>query len=300
MKQFHLATLLFVVGISIVPAWTQVPNFPAIPSQGSGNKADQYLLSGAQLYFQQDYDLAIQALNEALKLNPKLTPALLQRGLAYMAKGDKESAVKDYRAVIKIDPRGADAAKAHFYQLQILQEKGDLDGALAEIEKVRKIMPNQVEVYLTRGRLRKAKGNLDGALADFDKAISLAPRNAAAFDGRGQVRKSKGDLDGAIDDFTKALEMNIRQASYMVHRSEARMAKGDIDGALADCNHALVPGWDPNYAPGYVLRGILKLAKGQDAEAQADFDNAISIDPALAKAVDEAKAKSRKSPEIKK
>ncbi|MGA2262897.1 MAG: tetratricopeptide repeat protein [Acidobacteriota bacterium] len=267
-------------------------------SQRAAGSPDSYMAAATRFYVDGEFDLAIESYSQALKIAPKFTEALLGRGLAYKGKGDIDNAIKDFRAIVRIDPRGKDAYTAHLIQREIFQMKGDLKSALAELDRAVAIRPNDGSIYGARGALKLAIGDLNGALLDLDKAAALAPNDSFVFDNRGLARTAKGNLEGAIEDFSQAMKLNFRQPSFMVHRGDAKLAKGDTEGALADYDQALK--WDRGYAPGHVQRGLLKLAQGQEAEAQAEFEFALKLKPSLAKTIDEAKAKIRKDPEVKK
>ena len=52
----------------------------------------------------EDYDRAIQDLNEALRLKPDYPIAFVGRGVAYERSGKHEAAIQDYTEAIKIKP----------------------------------------------------------------------------------------------------------------------------------------------------------------------------------------------------
>jgi Flp pilus assembly protein TadD len=57
--------------------------------------AQTRLDNGKRLFDQQNYDGAIQELNEAIRLNPNLAEAFAFRGMSYSSKGDKDRALSD-------------------------------------------------------------------------------------------------------------------------------------------------------------------------------------------------------------
>jgi tetratricopeptide (TPR) repeat protein len=249
------------------------------PRFSTAQTAEQYVAQAVQFYAQQDWNKAIETYSKALMKEPKRTDALLGRGLSYMAKGQADLALKDYRAVIKIDPKGDDAFNAHMIQREMLERKGDLNGALAEVKLALAIKPDDAGAYIARAKLLESKGDLKGALADCNKAISLRPRAFGVYDLRGRIKNAMGDLDGAIADFDKALELNPRQPPLITHRGEAKKKKGDDIGALADFEQAL--GWNTGYVPALIQRGLMRLEKGDETGAQKDFDKALKKNPSL-------------------
>ena len=62
---------------------------------------------------------------------------------------------------------------------------------------------NSARDYVKRGVTRFSKGDIEGAIADLNKALELNPRFAEAHFNRGKARRAKGELDGAIEDFEK-------------------------------------------------------------------------------------------------
>jgi tetratricopeptide (TPR) repeat protein len=162
---------------------------------------------------------------------------------------------------------------------------------------------------INRGIEKEEKGDLDGAIADFSRAIELDPKAVCAYFNRAYAKDEKGvDPGGIISDLTRAIELSPKDfdsicdnrfgaAPVYRTRAVARIKKGDIDGAIADCNHAieLVP--SNNY--GYYDRGIAKKTKGDLDGAIDDFTSAIEISPDWADAYKErAEAKQAKDDAI--
>jgi tetratricopeptide (TPR) repeat protein len=94
----------------------------------------------------------------------------LERGAAWMAKGEIERAIADYDLAITFDPRSAPA-------------------------------------YYNRAVARENKGDLAWAVSDYDQAIRLNPRYADAYINRVIVRCKPGEFDAAINDFSRAIRM---------------------------------------------------------------------------------------------
>lgn len=93
--------------------------------------------------------------------------------------------------------------------------------------------------YNNRGLAKQDKGDLEGAIADYNRALELNPRYAPAYNNRASAKHDTGDLDGAIADLNRALELDPRDAAAYSNRAAAKGKKGDLDGAIADLNLAL-------------------------------------------------------------
>jgi tetratricopeptide (TPR) repeat protein len=72
--------------------------------------AAAYNERGLVWYEKKSLDRAIADFNQALKINPNLVDALINRGNALRRKGDLDHAIADFDEAIRIDPN-ADAAR---------------------------------------------------------------------------------------------------------------------------------------------------------------------------------------------
>jgi Flp pilus assembly protein TadD len=144
------------------------------------------------------------------------------------------------------------------------------------------------------------KGDLNGAIAELSEAIKLEPRNADGYVARGNVRYENKDLKGAAADYTLAIQVDA--ANVVAHNNRGVMYYylDDLNAALADYERALK--LDPQYALAYSNRGLIKLLRNDDAGAQRDFDKALELDPsaefAAQQAADIREAKQRRSKAI--
>jgi lipoprotein NlpI len=133
--------------------------------------------------------------------------------------------------------------------------------------------------HYKKGLAKQEKGDLDGAIAEFTKAIELKPDYAQAYAIRGLAEQYKGNLEGAIADFTKAIELkldNPHLAVVFYSRGLARQYKGDRDGTMADSTKAIE--LKPDYAQAHFCRGCLYYDLRNFPLGLVDFRKAIELD----------------------
>jgi tetratricopeptide (TPR) repeat protein len=75
--------------------------------------------------------------------------------------------------------------------------------------------------YGDRGRARLARGDLSGAIADLDRAILLNPNFAVAYNNRCLTYSGLKDYDRAIADCDQAIKLNPNLAAAFVNRCNA-------------------------------------------------------------------------------
>ena len=89
------------------------------------------------------------------------------------------------------------------------------------------------DAALRRGTASRARGDLAGALADLDRACALAPGNAACFAARADVHEGLEQPDAALADLDTALRLDPALASARLRRAWLRH-DDKPDAALAD------------------------------------------------------------------
>ena len=148
--------------------------------------------------------------------------------------------------------------------------KGDLDGAMADYNRVIALKPKDPEAYKLRGDDKEKKHDFDGGIAtDFDIAISLDDKSADAYMSRAVLKREKGDLDGAMADFGKAIDLCV---SYAPRGQESSDAKGAPTGSSQ---------WERQTLAYYSAVGLANIeqSKGELKSALADFSRAITFRP---------------------
>ena len=242
-------------------------------------KADDFLVQAADKYGKGDYRGAILAYDEAIRLNPNNSEALLYRGATYHALGDKQGAIADFNQALNINPS---LYEAYYNRGNARSALGDKQGAIDDFNLAIKFNPNYALAYNNRGIVRKDLGDKQGAIDDYTLAIKFNPNYALAYYNRGIVRDDLGDKPGAIDDYTQAIKINPNYAEAFNNRGLVRKDLGDKQGAIDDYNLAIKI--NPNDAEAYYNRGIVRDDLGDKPGAIDDFNLAIKFNPNYAQA----------------
>jgi tetratricopeptide (TPR) repeat protein len=158
----------------------------------------------------------------------------------------------------------------------------DLDRRIASctrvLNDVNKNAHDRAVAFSNRGLAWHDKRKRMRALADYSEAVGLNPKLANAYYGRGVVWSKEDEVERALADFTEAIRLEPNNAIYYNERCWAlAVADRDLELALADCTEALRR--EPNDANMLDSRGFVYLRLGRLAEAVAEYDAALKINP---------------------
>jgi tetratricopeptide (TPR) repeat protein len=215
----------------------------------------------------------------AVSANPdKVAQETILRGIARLPAGDRAGALADFHAAAALAPEWA----APWNNAGLVRHMlGQYWAAIADFDQALARQPDYVDALNNRGRAFQALGEFAAAAADFDRALAGAV-GAAAFPvlhNRGMLRQQQGDLAGALADFDRALEIDPRHTPTRVARGLARKQAGALDDAVADFDQALAEQPAHGLAAIYHGRGGVRVLQNKFAEALADYEQALSLEP---------------------
>lgn len=119
-----------------------------------------------------DRTKALDAFNDALRLNPQFVQAYVARGKLYAELGQYESALVDLNFALRLQPTHAEAfAYRGFSNLSL----GKFQEAMPDLEMALRIDPTYARVHFLRGQAQKMLGEERAALASIAMAKRLDP-----------------------------------------------------------------------------------------------------------------------------
>lgn len=147
---------------------------------------------------QERYDLAVKAMDEAIKLRPGDAALYWWRGNVYRDSGQYTKAIQDYDKILEMTSLLEEVRAERCLALALMGKPqeglGDCDRA---VEKV----PQSTFVLLNRGIVYLRLNRLDDAIADFEHILKVDPDEPGALYARGIARRRKGDIAGGDADF---------------------------------------------------------------------------------------------------
>src|SRR5436190_69066 len=109
---------------------------------------------------------------EAIKIDPTDPDVFNNRGQAYDAQGESDSAIADYSESIRLN---RDNPRAFFNRGLAYANKSEYQRAVADFNAAIKLDPRDAEAYVSRGAVHEELGNETAARADYRNALELVP-----------------------------------------------------------------------------------------------------------------------------
>lgn len=232
------AITYFRKAISLSQDKSQIAEYQKVLDAAIASKAAPFINNGNTKYAAKDYAGAIEAYEQALKVDPANSDVDTFLGASYQFLGNFQKARAAYMAgyskgtkdclyfVGALDENDGNAAKAIGTYQKYLAEapKGAYrSGAQARIDALR-ANPKDVQKITTQAQMAQSKEAQDA----YDAAVKL---------------QQEQKYDEAIESYKKAIAVNANEPAYYYAMGTAYQANNDLDNAISNYEKAM--GLDP-------------------------------------------------------
>lgn len=253
---------------------------PAVPTTLAGGRGDssgrqqairvntsasvrEKCLEGDQLLKQQQYAQALQAYEEALRMDARNFHAWNGKGTALYSQGNYKKAFEAYQRATEIEPDHPVVWVSAGMALNRLQRYSQ---ALVHFERALSIDPQYVAAWTGKADAQLDMNMPEEAIASYQRALAYDPYNFQAWNGLGNARSFLRDFAGAVDAYSRALLVNPRSAVAWCNKAEALIHAGHGRAALDALNEATE--LDRSSARAWTLKADVYEALGNYQEAQ--------------------------------
>lgn len=270
--------------------------------------AEQVLAIGRNVLSMEDYMLAIQYFNQAIKAKPYLADPYFFRALAKLNLDDYKGAEEDCNLAIERNKFKTEAYKLRgfarqslgkdslaitdyniglgynpfdkyflFYKAVAETEVKRYESANSTFASLLRQYPQFEDGFAARGRLNALRGDTTAALADLDRSIELSKSQVNPFLMRAEIEWQRKEWEKAGNDLNEAIRLRPDQADLYLNRAFIRYNSDDFFGAMSDYNYALE--LDPNSSAALFNRALLRYEVKDLERACADLEAVLKLDP---------------------
>ena len=238
------------------------------------NNAKAYTGKGNVLYNLERYDEALEAYDQAIRLDPNDASAYIGKGGLLDDIQLYGDALEAYERAIRLDSNNARACIGKGDVLDSLQR---YDEALAAYDEAIRLDPNNATVYINKGVALHSLQRYDEALAAYDEAIRLDRNKALTYSNKGALLGDLQRYEEALEAYDQASRLDFTNATVYIN-------KGDILENLLRYGEALVAYeqailLDTDDASAYTGKGDVLGNLHRDSEALVAYEQAIRLDP---------------------
>lgn len=201
----------------------------------------------------------------------------------YDKPGNLDLAITALESAVKVDPRFAlgYAQLGEAYRLKYQLDKNPkwTDEALANCNKAAQLDDRLPAVYVTLGHIHRSTGKYDLALQEYQRALQLDPRSADALLGLARSYESAGRPADAEATFQKAIA--LRPDDWDGYNSYASFLDDHqrYEESVTQYKHAIQ--LTPDNAPLYLNLGAVYSDMGEKhyADAERVYQKSIALEP---------------------
>lgn len=270
--------------------------------------AEQVVNIGRNVLAMDDYMLAIQYFNQAIKAKPYLSDPYYYRALAKLYLDDFAGVEQDCSMALERNKFKTEAYKLRGFARQYLNKseealsdfnigleynpkdryflyyKGIAEASLEKyaasdstFSRLQKLYPKFEEAYTSRARTYILRGDTTAALNDLETSLNMAPAQLNAWLMLADVyaqRRQWEDASKALDEVAK---LDPQLPGLYLNRAYIRYNNDDYFGAMSDYNYTIT--LEPDNTAAIYNRALLRYEVRDFRNALADFSRVLELEP---------------------
>lgn len=212
------------------------------------------------------YELAVQAYNQAVEVDPEFGPAYLGRARALLEDSPRADVSADLDLAVEYAP---DFGEAYLQRLAFLLEQGELDAAQDDLTRAQELLPESPLVELYSGQIAFQQGNLRAAAKHAGRALEADQTLLPAYRLLGEAALQTGDPQQAAQALEVYTQYAGEDAAAWAWLGEAYYRFGRYTKAVAALDQAI--SLDDRLEQAYYFRGHAHLVLDNGQQAVNDF-----------------------------
>jgi len=257
--------------------WPAMVSFMQQLASQEGDAVDAYYHMGEAFRLTGQYNKALEAYNQAIRLNPNFAPPFLGRARARLALDASFDVREDLERAVSLDPNLGEA----YLELAILSlRQEDGEQAVEYANAAAELLPGSPLVPLYRAQAYLLLGEAKLALQDAVQANQLDQTLIDGYLILGKAYQANGKTATSRQPLNMYLIYRPDDTQALVLFGHACLADGDVEAALKAYSQALA--LDSTYFDAYISRAQVLLEQEDPAawsSALEDYSEANLLRP---------------------
>lgn len=192
--------------------------------------------------------------------------------------GNTDEALEIYLGIMETHPDNRDAVQ-WWIILNAQNQQAGPEGMIKSLEQLQELYPSNTGILFWKAFMEASTGQNEAALKDIDELIKVQPDTALHYVMKGEVLYAMEEYKEAADALEKATSLDSKRLDVWGMKAAALAKSGKYDDAIISVNQGLKLAPDD---PGYIYnRACIYCLKGDEANALADLEKAISLNPSF-------------------
>jgi tetratricopeptide (TPR) repeat protein len=229
-----------------------------------------------------DLPAAIEDYGQTIAAAPGNAVYRVHRGETLLRAGQPQQGMSDIEEALRLQP---DLTEALMVRAQFRIRNGNFAGGRADFAAAEASAPTRYELQLNESEAYAETGHFPLALEILNSWIAAHPDDERRYNAlidrclvRGMLDK---ELDAALQDCNTARRQVSSNSAVLFDRGIVELRLKQYDKAIADFNDTLK--LQPRLARAFYARGLARAAKGDRAGGDADFHAALDLEPRVAR-----------------
>lgn len=223
-------------------------------------------------------DNALKAMNAVVSIHPERTASLLKLCELELILKQYDNSISTINNILKYDPQNAEA----FFMLGLnFKELGDRKKAINSLQTAVENDPELIDGWILLGNLYEEAKDLR-ALDFYNNAVVVDPENINALHNKAYYLQNHGKIDDAIEIFNQIISIDLDYRDAHLNKGILYLEKKDHEKAYEEFN--ILCKQHPTYHLGFYYRGIVNELKDDLAAAKVDYQNALNLKSGFEKA----------------
>jgi tetratricopeptide (TPR) repeat protein len=242
------------------------------------NAYDNFLLGSAKLKCLA-CEHAVSDFSEAIKLDNKFANAYYGRSLAYLCLDEYDQAIQDIDQAIRLN---GNEVLYRECKGRIRTAAGDIAGGNRDFQAAIRQDSLCWQAWYGWARNEHSQKEYTKARMAYGETIDLNPDFAMAWMGRGELEEEVGDMRNALSDIDSAIARSNVYAPMFEVRSKIYLNMERWSESIDDATTSIR--LDPTLPLSWYYRGKAKMALESYTEADKDFEEALKLNKRLSDA----------------